>query len=108
VQGHDEGCKVVGQTNTTNRHAELASIGIIPVTKGAQSGEKYPFVVFSAPPSGSEDYVAEVRFGKFLLWFRSWQHLEFNAHDLNLHKPLIEVYPGVFTGSLNCNEGMWA
>jgi len=61
LQGHDEGCKVVGQTNTTNRHAELASIGIVPVTKGAQSGEKYPFVVFSAPPSGSEDYVAEVR-----------------------------------------------
>ena len=79
MQGHDEGCKVVGQTNTTNRHAELASIGITPVTKGAQSGEKYPFVVFSAPPSGSEDYVAEVRFG-------SWQHLEFNTLDFNLHK----------------------
>lgn len=87
MQVHDEGCKVVGQTNTTNRHAELASIGLTPVTKGAQSGEKYPFVVFSAPPSGSEDYVAEVRFGKFLLWFGSWQHLELNAHDLNLHKP---------------------
>lgn len=60
VQLHD-GCKVVGETNTTNRHEELLSLGISPVTKETQSGDKYPFVIFCAPPSGSEDYAAEVR-----------------------------------------------
>lgn len=56
-----EGCKVVGQTNTTNRHEELLSLGISPITKDMQSGDKYPYVIFCAPPSGSQDYVREVR-----------------------------------------------
>lgn len=60
VQQH-EGCTVVGQTNTTNRHEVLLSLGISPVTKDSQSGDKYPYVIFCAPPSGSEDYSAEVR-----------------------------------------------
>jgi hypothetical protein len=53
---------VVGQTNTCNRHEELRTLGIVPVTRNQQNGDdKFPFVVFSAPPSGSEDYVAEIR-----------------------------------------------
>jgi hypothetical protein len=53
---------VVGQTNTCNRHEELRTLGIVPVTRNQQDGDdKFPFVVFSAPPSGSEDYVAEIR-----------------------------------------------
>jgi len=67
VQSH-EGCKVVGETNTTNRHEELLSVGISPVTKDTQSGDKYPFVIFCAPPSGSEDYAAEVRYTKIFIW----------------------------------------
>ncbi|KAL2630328.1 hypothetical protein R1flu_015014 [Riccia fluitans] len=54
-------CNVVGQTNTTNHHERLRSIGILPVTKDARQGEKFSNVIFCAPPSGSEDYAAEVR-----------------------------------------------
>jgi hypothetical protein len=61
-QKQHERCKVVGQTNTCNRHEELRTLGIVPVTRNQQDGDdKFPFVVFSAPPSGSEDYVAEIR-----------------------------------------------
>lgn len=56
---------VVGQTNTTASHAGLVSVGVSPRVKTFAAnapGEprSFPFVVFSAPPSGSEDYVAEV------------------------------------------------
>ncbi|GBG83444.1 hypothetical protein CBR_g37156 [Chara braunii] len=54
--------RVVGQTNTTNSHDRLRSMGIEPVTKAeAKADEKFPFIIFCAPPSQSEDYVAEVR-----------------------------------------------
>jgi hypothetical protein len=63
LQKQHERCKVVGQTNTCNRHEELRTLGIVPVTRNQQDGDdKFPFVVFSAPPSGSEDYVAEIRY----------------------------------------------
>lgn len=58
-------CNVVGQTNSTNRHEELRSLGIIPVAKDASKGEKFPNVIFCAPPSGSADYAAEVRLDKY-------------------------------------------
>jgi hypothetical protein len=62
-QKQHERCKVVGQTNTCNRHEELRTLGIVPVTRNQQDGDdKFPFVVFSAPPSGSEDYVAEISY----------------------------------------------
>ena len=51
---------VVGQTNTDNSHDRLLSIGVFPRLKEKAGDERYPFVVFSAPPSGSEDYAAEV------------------------------------------------
>eukprot|EP00244_Chara_vulgaris_P001755 TRINITY_DN1286_c0_g1_i3.p1 TRINITY_DN1286_c0_g1~~TRINITY_DN1286_c0_g1_i3.p1 ORF type:complete len:415 (+),score=67.58 TRINITY_DN1286_c0_g1_i3:209-1453(+) len=53
--------RVVGQTNTTNSHDRLRSIGIEPVTKAeAKADQKFPFIIFCAPPSQSEDYAAEV------------------------------------------------
>jgi hypothetical protein len=39
----------------------LAKLGISPVVKSEAGSQKYPYVVFSAPPSGSQDYVGEVR-----------------------------------------------
>ncbi|GAQ92467.1 hypothetical protein KFL_010200030 [Klebsormidium nitens] len=53
---------VVGQTNTTNAHERLRSIGVRPVVKDLDDDapQKFPYVVFCAPPSGSEDYAAEV------------------------------------------------
>jgi len=51
---------VVGQTNTDNAHERLLSLGVMPRLKDRAGEAKFPFVVFSAPPSGSEDYAAEV------------------------------------------------
>ena len=54
---------VKGQTNTEDAHERLESIGVLPRLKTEAEGaaEAFPFVVFSAPPSGSDDYAAEVR-----------------------------------------------
>ncbi|EFN59122.1 hypothetical protein CHLNCDRAFT_18825 [Chlorella variabilis] len=52
---------VVGQTNSTTNHAKLQALGISPRTKDAAAAAgTFPFVVFSAPPSGSADYLAEI------------------------------------------------
>mmetsp|Transcript_40925 Transcript_40925/g.49667 ORF Transcript_40925/g.49667 Transcript_40925/m.49667 type:complete len:370 (+) Transcript_40925:234-1343(+) len=52
---------VTGQTNTTTRHSELKDLGIVPRTKEEAGEERFPYVIFCAPPSGSTDYVGEVR-----------------------------------------------
>lgn len=61
-QAHPDAA-VVGQTNTTNAHDRLRSIGVRPVVKDLNDDapQKFPYVVFCAPPSGSDDYAAEVR-----------------------------------------------
>ena len=39
----------------------LYQVGLVPrVAAEAPPGEKVPYVLFAAPPSGSEDYVAEI------------------------------------------------
>lgn len=52
---------VTGQTNTTTNHATLQGLGISPRTKAEAGPETFPFMVYSAPPSGSEDYVGDVK-----------------------------------------------
>ena len=53
---------VKGQTNTEDAHERLESLGVSPRLKtDASPADAFPFVVFSAPPSGSDDYAAEVR-----------------------------------------------
>lgn len=54
------GVTVVGQTNTTNSHDKLRSLGLQPRVKSEADDRKFPFVMFAAPPSGSEDYPAEI------------------------------------------------
>lgn len=54
-------CRVYGQTRTMDHHEELGRLGIKPIIKGLDSRNCFPFVIFCAPPSGSEDYPAEVR-----------------------------------------------
>lgn len=39
----------------------LRALGIEPCVKAEASERRFPYVAFSAPPSGSDDYVAEVR-----------------------------------------------
>ncbi|KAJ3669554.1 hypothetical protein LUZ60_011504 [Juncus effusus] len=55
------GCKIYGQTMSTDHHNELAEIGILPSLKGSLISDKVPYVIFCAPPSRSEDYTADVR-----------------------------------------------
>lgn len=58
---------VVGQTNTTASHEKLRALGIAPRTnEDAKRGNgknpaKFPRVVFAAPPSGSTDFVADIK-----------------------------------------------
>jgi nucleoside-diphosphate-sugar epimerase len=59
------GAVVVGQTNTTNSHVGLTKSGMHARVKDfkkddASANRVFDYVVFSAPPSGSEDYPAEV------------------------------------------------
>lgn len=68
AQAHPE-ARIVGETRTDATHDELRSLGIEPRTpphheKNAGSegdgDAAFPFVIFCAPPSGSEDYAGEV------------------------------------------------
>lgn len=54
------GSSVVGLTNTDASHTRLTAMGLTPATKATLGDKRFPYVLFSAPPSGSEDYVAEV------------------------------------------------
>ena len=69
-RGYPE-ARVVGQTATPRAHEELVAMGVEPrVTPGADlplPKDRFPFVLFCAPPSATEDYADEVdRAGK--LW----------------------------------------
>ncbi|KAL6884680.1 hypothetical protein ACP4OV_010616 [Aristida adscensionis] len=55
------GCKVFGQTVSTDHHSELTDVGIIPCLKGSTLSQKVPYVIFCAPPSRSDDYHGDVR-----------------------------------------------
>ncbi|GFR46023.1 hypothetical protein Agub_g7282 [Astrephomene gubernaculifera] len=71
------GATATGLTNTERSHDRLRALGIQPATRvslqqqegqqqhegggGAGAGRRWSFVAFSAPPSGSQDYVADVR-----------------------------------------------
>ncbi|BAF04954.1 uncharacterized protein [Oryza sativa Japonica Group] len=60
-QEEHPGCKVFGQTASTDHHNELSNIGIIPSLKGSTFPQKVPYVIFCAPPSRSDDYPGDVR-----------------------------------------------
>ncbi|EEC70651.1 hypothetical protein OsI_01936 [Oryza sativa Indica Group] len=60
-QEEHPGCKVFGQTTSTDHHNELSNIGIIPSLKGSTFPQKVPYVIFCAPPSRSDDYPGDVR-----------------------------------------------
>eukprot|EP00892_Ulva_mutabilis_P009982 jgi/Ulvmu1/7356/UM036_0016.1 len=51
---------VVGQTNTTCSHDRLSKLGFHARTKDNADDTKFANVLFAAPPSGSDDYPAEV------------------------------------------------
>ncbi|EFJ47911.1 hypothetical protein VOLCADRAFT_45237, partial [Volvox carteri f. nagariensis] len=62
------GSSATGLTNSEKSHDRLRTMGLSPATRTSlPEGRKWSFVVFSAPPSGSEDYVADVK-SALALW----------------------------------------
>eukprot|EP00891_Asterochloris_glomerata_P002053 jgi/Astpho2/2053/Aster-00549 len=63
-QQQHPGARVIGQTNSQSNHdrqaEQLLRMGIQPRLKQDAGPEKFPYVLFSAPPSGSDDYPGEV------------------------------------------------
>ncbi|CAH9061660.1 unnamed protein product [Cuscuta epithymum] len=55
------GCQIFGQTMTADHHDELIQMGIKPTLKEPKLSIKFPYVIFCAPPSRTEDYPADVR-----------------------------------------------
>lgn len=55
------GCQIYGQTVTTNHHDELIKMGINPSSKQTKLTYKFPYVIFCAPPSQTEDYAGDIR-----------------------------------------------
>ncbi|CAI9776264.1 unnamed protein product [Fraxinus pennsylvanica] len=55
------GCQIYGQTMTSDHHDELIKMGITPTTKGTPVSNKFPYVIFCAPPSRTPDYPGDVR-----------------------------------------------
>ncbi|KQK04314.1 hypothetical protein BRADI_2g12930v3 [Brachypodium distachyon] len=60
-QQEHPGCKIFGQTATTDHHSELTKIGIIPSLKGSRGCQKVPYVIFCAPPYRTDDYPGDLR-----------------------------------------------
>lgn len=55
--------KIFGLTRTATRHEQLRSMGVFPILKDGAEAELEggaPFVLYCAPPSGSNDYAADV------------------------------------------------
>ncbi|CAN1857569.1 hypothetical protein LINPERHAP1_LOCUS42543, partial [Linum perenne] len=55
------GCQIVGETVTEDHHEELRKLGIYPTLRGTQLSQRYPYVIFCAPPYRTVDYPADVR-----------------------------------------------
>ncbi|GMN46495.1 hypothetical protein TIFTF001_015670 [Ficus carica] len=58
-QEHPE-CQIRGQTVTADHHEELIEMGINPSLKGTETTNKFPYVIFCAPPSRSPNYAGDV------------------------------------------------
>ena len=64
TQTHASDAWIVGETATDLNHDSLRGLDYLDEVRdregGQQSQDTYPNVVFSAPPSGSENYLEEV------------------------------------------------
>lgn len=60
LQDHPDS-QIHGKTMTSDHHDELIKAGIRPSLRGTQSDVKFPYVIFCAPPSRTEDYPGDIR-----------------------------------------------
>ncbi|KAK2383819.1 hypothetical protein QL285_071236 [Trifolium repens] len=56
-----QGCQVYGQTMTTDHHNELIQMNINPSLKWTEATQKFPNVLYCAPPSRTADYAENIR-----------------------------------------------
>ncbi|KAJ4823073.1 hypothetical protein Tsubulata_009599 [Turnera subulata] len=92
-------CQIYGQTVTTDHHEELINMGINPSLKGVQSANRYPYVIFCAPPSRSSDYPGDVRDaalswngeGGFLFTSSSAPYDRFDNGPCNEDSPIVPM-----------------
>ncbi|GJS54384.1 hypothetical protein Tco_0627746 [Tanacetum coccineum] len=50
------GCQITRETVTIDQHDELIKMGIKPTLKGVKWDQKFPYVIFCAPPSRSLEF----------------------------------------------------
>ncbi|XVF38637.1 hypothetical protein REPUB_Repub20aG0119400 [Reevesia pubescens] len=94
------GCQIYGQTVTRDHHDELISMGINPVLKETQTDQKFPYVIFCAPPSKTPDYPGDVRMAA-LSWNGEGSFLFTSSsapYDCNDNGPCDEDTPTVPIG----------
>ncbi|MED6217590.1 hypothetical protein PIB30_019181 [Stylosanthes scabra] len=63
------GCQVYGQTMTSDHHSDLIQMGISPSLNWTEATNKFPNVIYCAPPSRTPDYAGNVRLAA-LSWNR--------------------------------------
>ncbi|GKE29292.1 hypothetical protein Tco_1444676 [Tanacetum coccineum] len=50
------GCQITREMVTIDQHDELIKMGIKPTLKGVKWDQKFPYVIFCAPPSRSSEF----------------------------------------------------
>jgi hypothetical protein len=83
---HMSSCLCLPQN--TDDACRLTKMGITPVIKTEAPAQKYSYVLFSAPPSGSQDYVGEVSHLQL-----SAQPYNASASQLATLTPVMAAYP---------------
>lgn len=53
--------QIYGQTMTPDHHDELMKLEIQPILRGTKTDNQFPYVLFCAPPSRTEDYPEDIR-----------------------------------------------
>ncbi|KAF7842936.1 uncharacterized protein G2W53_005234 [Senna tora] len=94
------GCQVYGQTRTTDHHDELVQMGINPSLNWTEATQKFPYVIYCAPPSRTSDYSGNVRLAA-LSWNGEGSFLFTSSsapYDCNDNGPCDEDTPAVPIG----------
>jgi len=91
------GATVVGQTVTENNHPVLRSLGLEPRTRSQAGSERYPFVLYSAPASGAENPLEDIKAalqlwdgrGSFVYTASGGVYVEDNGGDVDETSPVV-------------------
>ncbi|XP_044484835.1 uncharacterized protein LOC123210505 isoform X2 [Mangifera indica] len=95
----EAGCQIYGWTVTRDHHDELIEMGIHPSLKGTEVTQKFPYVIFCAPPYQTSDYPGDVRLaalswsgeGSFLFTSSSAPYDCFNNESCDEDSPVVPI-----------------